>query len=88
MLTSFLGDTGRDDAEGIMRNVNRATEGLAETLDNEQTQQDVRDIVHNLAVITRARARERRHRAAADDGPFDGGRRADVAAASGARRTS
>ncbi|HBQ13108.1 MAG TPA: hypothetical protein DEF51_18875 [Myxococcales bacterium] len=52
LLTSFLGDTGRD-AEGIMRNVNRATEGLAETLDNEQTQQDVRDIVHNLAVITR-----------------------------------
>lgn len=51
MLTSFLGDTGRD-AEGVVRNVNRASEGLATTLGDPAVQQDIRDIVHNLEVIT------------------------------------
>lgn len=51
MLTSFLGDTGTE-AEGIVHNVNRATEGLADTLSDEQVQQDLRDIVHNLALLT------------------------------------
>lgn len=52
MLTSFLGETGRD-AEGVVRNVNRATEGLATTLGDPAVQQDIRDIVHNFGEITR-----------------------------------
>ena len=52
MLTSFLGETGRD-AEGVVRNVNRATEGLATTLGDPAVQEDIRGIVHNLEEITR-----------------------------------
>lgn len=52
MLQSFLGETGRD-AEGVVRNVNRASEGLATTLGDPAVQQDIRDIVHNLNEITR-----------------------------------
>lgn len=51
MLAAFLGDTGRE-AESVVSNVNRASEGLAVTLGDPATQQDIRDIVHNLEVIT------------------------------------
>lgn len=51
LLTSFLGPSGTD-AEGILSNVNRATEGLATTLADPQVQQDLRDIIHSLATIT------------------------------------
>ena len=51
MLASFLGETGRD-AEGVVRNVNRATEGLADTLGDPQVQQDLRGIVRNLRLLT------------------------------------
>jgi phospholipid/cholesterol/gamma-HCH transport system substrate-binding protein len=51
MLASFLGETGRE-AEGVVQNVNRASEGLAETLGDPQVQQDMRNIVHNLEVLT------------------------------------
>lgn len=52
LLTSFLGSTGTE-AEGIVHNINLMTAGLAETLSDEQVQQDLRDIVHSLAVLTR-----------------------------------
>lgn len=52
MLTSFLGETGRD-AEGVVRNVNRATEGLADTLGDPEVQQDIRQIVSNVEELTR-----------------------------------
>ncbi|MCB9592952.1 MAG: MCE family protein [Sandaracinaceae bacterium] len=51
LLTSFLGNTG-EQAEGIVANIDRITGGLANTLDDEQVQQDLRDIVHNLNLIT------------------------------------
>lgn len=51
LLTSFLGNTG-EQAEGIVGNLDRITAGLANTLDDEQVQQDIRDIVHNLNLIT------------------------------------
>jgi len=51
MLTSFLGDTG-DDAEGLVREARRIATALADTLDDDQVQGDVRDIVHNLNLIT------------------------------------
>ncbi|MGE0787984.1 MAG: MlaD family protein [Sandaracinaceae bacterium] len=51
MLTSFLGQTGRE-AEDIVHNVNVMTAGLAETLSDEQVQQDLREIIHGLAAIT------------------------------------
>jgi len=51
LLSSFLGDTG-DDAEGLVRDARRAMGSLADTLDDEQVQSDVRDIVHNLNQIT------------------------------------
>lgn len=52
LLTSFLGDTGRE-AESIARNVNRATAGLADTLADPQVQEDLRNIVHSLSLVTR-----------------------------------
>ena len=51
LLTSFLGPTG-EQAEGIVGSVDRITRSLADTLDDEQVRRDLRDIVHNLAVIT------------------------------------
>lgn len=51
LLTSMLGSTGTQ-AEGIVGNVDRITAGLANTLDDAQVQQDLRDIVHNLELIT------------------------------------
>jgi phospholipid/cholesterol/gamma-HCH transport system substrate-binding protein len=51
MLTAFLGETGRE-AEGIVRNVNTASEGLARMLGNEQTQGDIGRIAHNLAEMS------------------------------------
>ena len=52
MLQSVLGETGVE-AEGVVRNVNRASEGLAETLGDPEVQQDIRDLVSNLEEITR-----------------------------------
>lgn len=51
MLQEFLGETGRD-AEAVVRNINRATEGLAETLGDPAVQEDIRGIVHNLQVLS------------------------------------
>ncbi|MCA9610143.1 MAG: MCE family protein, partial [Myxococcales bacterium] len=51
LLTSFLGDTGSQ-AEGIVHSIDRITTGLANTLDDPTVQQDLRDIVHNLNLIT------------------------------------
>ncbi len=51
MLSSFLGDTG-DEAAGLVREARRLVAGLANTLDDEQVQTDLREIVHNLNVIT------------------------------------
>jgi len=55
LLTSFLGDTGSE-AEGIVHNINLATQGLAVTLSDEQVQQDLRDIIHSLAVLSQMMA--------------------------------
>lgn len=52
MLAAFLGQTGTE-AEGVVRNVNQITASLAQTLGDEQVQQDIRDITHNLSEISR-----------------------------------
>jgi phospholipid/cholesterol/gamma-HCH transport system substrate-binding protein len=51
LLTTFLGTTGTE-AEGVVRNVNTATAALAQMLSNPETQQDVQDLVHNLATMS------------------------------------
>jgi len=51
LLTSFLGNSG-EDAEGILDDVRGITGGLRTTLADEQVQGDIRDIVHNLNLIT------------------------------------
>lgn len=51
LLTTFLGTTGTE-AEGVVRNVNTMTAALADMLNNPQTQQDIRDIAHNLAQMS------------------------------------
>lgn len=51
MLRSFLGETGTE-AEGIVSDVARTTAALADTLSDESMQTDLRDIVHNLALLT------------------------------------
>ena len=52
LLASFLGETGTE-AEGIVRNLNATTAALAQTLGDEQVQQDIRDITHNLSTMSR-----------------------------------
>lgn len=47
-LTTFLGETGRQ-AEGIVANLQRATEGFADP----QLGRDVRSLAHNLEALTR-----------------------------------
>lgn len=48
LLTTFLGATGRD-AEGIVHNLNELSDALAQ----EQFRQDLQDIAHNIATLTR-----------------------------------
>ncbi|MFK7989694.1 MAG: MlaD family protein [Sandaracinaceae bacterium] len=52
LLTTFLGDTGTD-VEGVVSDVRTTTTGLATVMGDEQTQADLRAIVHNLEAITR-----------------------------------
>lgn len=52
MLEAFLGETGTE-AEAIVRNLNATTAALAQTLGDEQVQQDVRDIASNISALTR-----------------------------------
>ncbi len=51
LLATFLGETGTE-AEGIVRNLNEITASLNRTLADEQVQQDIRDLTHNLATIS------------------------------------
>jgi phospholipid/cholesterol/gamma-HCH transport system substrate-binding protein len=57
LLTSFLGDTG-EQAEGVVANANRITGSLATLLEDPAVQTDVREIVHNMAGLTRMAAEE------------------------------
>lgn len=52
MLRAFLGRTG-EQAESVVRNVDVASEAIAETLSDPQVQQDIREIAHNLATLSR-----------------------------------